>query len=279
MGVKGKTSNHPRYGLNPDGTENRLRKNWGLVLKPADESHSDGPTHTDYAAAKAAWDKSVHKMCKNGFMVSPDRVVFHPDQLTRWAQLHPEDAAACQTAIETLSNLSAGGVHDLTQKVPTFSGLLSKERIEAAFHHLSRVKIGYYSDLDLVEVVDFTSGQRRFMGDLGEDKEILQLARDNREHANSEINIHDYDDPELPPDIRKLARQGDTLQHGGNNETVTLTASKKIDNILVYLDEIHMVFPGGEIVIINEETMTKEMSTRVYPRKTKRRGLTRIFVF
>ena len=262
MGVKGKTSNHPQYGLNADGTENRLRKNWGLVLKPADMNHPDGTTHTDYSAAKVTWDKSVHKMFEGGFMVSPDRIVFHPEQLTRWAQLHPEDAADCQTAIETLNNLSAGGVHDLTQEVRTFSGPLAKERVEFTSKLLSRIKIGYYSDVDLVEVVDFTSGQRRFMGDLGEEKEIIQLARDNREHANKEINIHDYVDPKLPRDVHRLARPGDTLQHGGNNETVTLTASRKIDNILVYLDNINMVFPGGELVVINEETMTKEMKDK-----------------
>jgi hypothetical protein len=93
------------------------------------------------------------------------------------------------------------------------------------------------------------------MGDLGEKKEVLPLARDNREHMNKSLNIHDYDDPELPEDFHQLARQGDAVQHGGNNETVTLTASKKVDNIIVYLDKLHMVFPGGELIHLNEAEM------------------------
>jgi hypothetical protein len=248
MDVKAKTSNHP------DAPGEVL----GLVAKPVDQGHPGGPTHKDYAAALKMWNDNSQHMFDAGYMVRSDGVVFHPDQLARWAQLHSEAAPDCQAAIETLNFLKAKGYHDLTNDVPaSSSGPGTADRLAAAQTLLATVRIGYYSDLDLVEVVDFTSGNRRFMGDKGETKEVMQLARDNREHANESWNIHDYDDPELPDDVRSLAKLGDAAQHGGNAEVVTLNASKKIESKVVPLASIHMVFPDGEIVHLNEAALVQ----------------------
>lgn len=245
MGVKAKSSNNEQAPI-------EIR---GLVVKPIDGDQPGGPTHKDYKGALKKWQEEEKGLFKGGFLVKPNGVVFHPDQLERWAQLHPEDKAACQAAAAALREAAAKGYHDLTKMPPPDLSSQLVEKLQNAEALLAKAKVGYYSDLDLVEVVDFANGKRRFMGDLGEKKEVVQLARDNREHMNDSMNIHDYDDPELPPHVQQLARQGDAVQHGGNNETVTLTASKKVDSIIVPLDALHMVFPGGDIVHLNEQTM------------------------
>jgi hypothetical protein len=244
MELKAKTCNHP------DAPE-ELK---GLVVRPMRQAKSGKPTHADLEKALKIWNTEKQKYADAGYMVRPDGVVFHPDQLLMWKQLRPEDAAACDAAIATLRELSAGGTYDLTEAVPTFpGGEAAAERVTAALGLLGRAEIGFYSDLDLVEVVDFHTGRRRFEGDLAGDEAALELAKDNRDHANANLNIHDYDDTQIPDDCRKLARAGDAVQHGGNNELV----SRNVDpgSILIHLDQLLMAFPNGEIVILDEAAM------------------------
>jgi hypothetical protein len=228
---------------------------YGLVAKPA-RVPPNGPTHSDYRAAVKKWLEDIRGAYKQGYMVRPDGVVFHPDQLTRWAQMHPNDAAACNAAIETLNALRKNGKHDLMQEIaPAQSGPTSAARLAATKELLARVKVGFYSDLDLHEVVDFATGQRRFMGDKDEKERVFDLARDNRQHANRNLNIKDY--IEAPLGYAKespIARRGDALQHGGEAEVVTIS-KKQVTGVNKELDRVNMVFPHGEVVLINEAVL------------------------
>lgn len=243
MAVKAKTSNH-------DGAPENKK---GLVVKPVDEGQPGGPTHKDFAAAKKTWDKESKSMFAAGYMVRDDGIVFHPDQLNNWAVIHPEDKPACAEAIKVLQDAARNGYHDLTTSPPSKLPPELVKRLEEIKGILNKARIGFYSDLDLVEVVDFESGARRFMGDKGDGTDALLLARDNRQHMNEEINIqHDFADQEIPDGIKKLARSWDQIQHGGSSEIEEVVLAKTFDNVQVPLKHVFMVFPGGERVVIDE---------------------------
>lgn len=243
MDVKGKTSDHPSL---PDDIR-------GLVMKPRKEGEPGGPTHKDYAKGNETWEKGRDKMFAAGFMVRDDGVVFHPVQLTVWAKLHAEDSSACERAVETLQKAAAAGYHDLTLAPPATLSKQISEQLGDIRSILNKAKIGLYSDWDLIEVVDFQSGVRRFMGDKGDGSDALRLARDNRQHLNKEINIHnDFEDERIPPNLRMLARIYDEPGHGGSSEIEPVILAKTFDNVEVPIKKTSMIFPNGELVIIDE---------------------------
>jgi|GEM_PF-4996522 len=243
MAVKAKSSDHPDA---PQGKQ-------GLVVKPVAEGQPGGPTHKDFAAAKRTWVEEAPGMFAAGYMVRDDGVVFHPDQIANWAALHPEDAAACSRAVRVLREAAAHGYHDLTMPPPPKVPQALAAGLSDIKGILNKAQVGFYSDLDLVEVVDFRSGARRFMGDKGDGSDALLLARDNRQHMNEEINItHDYMDPEIPDGIRQLARLGDQIQHGASSEIEQVIVARTSENVQVPLKHVFMVFPAGDLVVIDE---------------------------
>jgi hypothetical protein len=198
----------------------KLTDQEGKVVKPSIQTHGD-----NFEEANKLWEDSIGGIRNNGAMVNEDGVVFHPNMLKDWARSHPEDREAAETAHAYLTGIQSG-TWDLT----TESGQRALAAAPNTRALLQRVRVGFYSDLDLAEVIDASSGSRIAMGAGNEDDsdELAYLHR-NRNNLDKEINVNDdlknipqeFGDPDGRPRVsadRKTPHHVSLIQHGSNEE-------------------------------------------------------------
>jgi hypothetical protein len=188
-----------------DGLSSELA---GLVVKPRDGA-AGVRTHNDVEAALKGWAKYEAELTRNGNMVRPDGVAFHPDQLAVWARLAPHMQGSIRNAMELLPELQRAGVWDLSdypsgaqqQKLMEFvrgkaakmSGGTEVEREDRVHAMIAEVKstlqaskIGYYSDLDLIDLVSEKTGESIHLGNMK--NEAVDIAKENMRLVNEYVS-------------------------------------------------------------------------------------------
>ncbi len=230
-----------------------MGENQGLVVRPI-----EGVTHSAerIRVARECWEKSVEDLKKNHCWVRDDGVVFHPDMLIDWAHYNPADKAVAQKAREILQKAQAANPDhfDLTESATSqWLAQHYPEDMPAVLALVARAKIGFYSDIDVSENVDASTGQRKVLGDGSKEttKSELAYARRNQDNVDQEVNVNS-DFKNIPvehrgPDGRALIldpnknpHHHNFIQHGGDYEYYAGGPG----------GTIVMVFPGGTFLIV-----------------------------
>lgn len=188
------------------------------------------------------YQKEVKRLKDHGCLVREDGLVFHPDMLADWGKVHPSDMTTAQRAKQILEEASKAGQFDLSQRA-TQQWLIEHypSDVKTLQGFLNRARVGYYSDLDLAEVVDAETGDRKVMGSGGESGRELAYARRNQDNMDKRINVNS-DLENIPPEFlgpdksprvsgsTETPHQQALIQHGSHYEW----------------DQ----YPGGPIVVI-----------------------------
>jgi hypothetical protein len=236
----------------------------GLVVKPG-----NGPpaTHKDVAGAKGNWDKHLAEAIRNGMMVRPDGLVFHPDQLDSWANIRPFDVPAIAKAKPLFNKLQQEGIYDLSndpepsQKAKLdkaiADGKFSREDVDAARSLVQDAKIGFYSDLDPIDFVDAKTGESKHFGN--KPKEALDIAAENRRLINEYVS-KDLKGKNIENDPRQSGAPGvggepdkrtehpeSEVQHGASAHMEGRGMAVKDQKVKVK-DGAFAAGPGGELV-------------------------------
>ncbi len=183
----------------------------GLVTRPTKEPL----THSNYDDAKAQWDKEISKMQKQGMLVRADGVLFHPDMLVSVAS--PSDQALAQRAHDLLGQTRQNGWEMDSEVNKAFLDQHPAER-----DYINQARVGYLSDLDVSEVVDAQTGDRRVLGGGADPKESglheINIARINQDNLDRGVNINH--DNQNRPGQKAMPNPLHLIQHGGDWEYV-----------------------------------------------------------
>lgn len=223
-----KTSNHPDLDA-------EIR---GLNLKPTDGHGTKEspdyvpPTHDDMAGPRDTWAKEWPKLKAKGFLVREDRVIFRPDQAEAWGNRsgRREEGKAAAATLETLIKHDAQDLNDPATRTKidelVQKGVVTRDQVDRTMAFLKGAKIGFYSDLDIADLVDAKNGGSLFMG-TDKEGDPIDLADYNRRNFNEYFqDFKDADGTALRPEAiggskgyvpDQRAHAGDVAQHGASS--------------------------------------------------------------
>lgn len=217
-------------GRRKPGTQMRdLQAELGMRPKPGWIQAKTGPSGV-VQLDPASYDRAIQatnevpeydEMIRRGVFMRPDGVLFHPGMLVEGAG-GPARATA-ERAVRLLDRvrvLQEGA--DRNRRRALFN--LDHREVRAilasdpeARELIRTALVGYYSDIDLREVVEVRTGQRRSLGRKGDTGSVLDYVRRNQDNLDRAVNVN-HDRANLPPGSTPEPHPQNLIQHGGDYE-------------------------------------------------------------